>query len=288
MSNLLPVYDIKNLHLSKEGFLVSEFEPYLKRHQKLLQPHGHSFYHIGFFTQASGGHVIDFKKFDVLPNQIYFLTPGQFHQWDFKGKVEGYVLNFNQDFFQSFLHQADYLESFPFFEGDAKNSVINLPVAVSNSLAALFLEMLDLNDHLERKDTDHFRVVALKLFFTVGRFVAKKSGVKSATVHNSLIRDFKRLIEKDFKSTRLPKDYASALNITSNYLNAVCNKVLGQSAGELIRNRVILESKRLLVNNTLTISQIAYELNFTDNAYFSKFFRKYAGINPEDFRKSYY
>ena len=83
---------------------------------------------------------------------------------------------------------------------------------------------------------------------------------------------------------KLPKEYAGLLFVTPNHLNAVCKEVLGRSAGEVIRDRVILEAKRLMVNQELSISEIAYKLNFPDNSYFSKFFSKYAGVSPEKFR----
>jgi AraC-like DNA-binding protein len=61
--------------------------------------------------------------------------------------------------------------------------------------------------------------------------------------------------------------------------------VLGLSAGEVIRNRTLLEAKRLLTNPRLNISEIAFNLNFSDNSYFTKFFKKIEGITPEEFRK---
>ena len=75
------------------------------------------------------------------------------------------------------------------------------------------------------------------------------------------------------------------LFITPNHLNALCKEHWGMQAGEVIRNRIILEAKRLLVNQQTSISEIAYTLNFKDNSYFSKFFKKSVGITPEEFRK---
>jgi AraC-like DNA-binding protein len=62
---------------------------------------------------------------------------------------------------------------------------------------------------------------------------------------------------------------------------------MGASAGDLIRERVLLEAKRLLANSDLMISQIAETLNFEDNAYFTRFFKKYLGTTPEGFRAAY-
>jgi len=66
----------------------------------------------------------------------------------------------------------------------------------------------------------------------------------------------------------------------------LCNDFLGISAGTLIRERVILEAKRLLINRDLMVAEIAEKLNFADQSYFIKFFKKYEGITPEKFRKS--
>ncbi len=76
------------------------------------------------------------------------------------------------------------------------------------------------------------------------------------------------------------------LFVTPNHLNALSKHVTGKPAGELIRDRVILEARRLLVNTGTTIAEVASELEFEDNSYFSKFFKKYTGQTPEAFRKS--
>ena len=99
-----------------------------------------------------------------------------------------------------------------------------------------------------------------------------------------MLRTFLNLIEKNVSILKFPKDYAELLHVTPNHLNARCKELLGKSAGEVNRDRLLLEAKRLMVNVDLSISEIAYELNFRDNSYFSKFFKKHAGRTPEEFR----
>ena len=77
------------------------------------------------------------------------------------------------------------------------------------------------------------------------------------------------------------------LHITPNHLNALVQEILGRPAGAVIRDRVLLEAKRLLTNADMTAAEIAYELNFQDNSYFSRFFKKYAGVTPEGFRRQH-
>jgi AraC-like DNA-binding protein len=77
------------------------------------------------------------------------------------------------------------------------------------------------------------------------------------------------------------------LYVTPNHLNVLSRDMLGRSAGEIIRDRVLLEAKRLLTNAAMTSAQIADELNFQDNSYFNRFFKKYEGVTPEEFRRSH-
>lgn len=94
------------------------------------------------------------------------------------------------------------------------------------------------------------------------------------TNYNSLIlKQFIEILETNFHQYKLPKDYATSLNITPNQLNFICKQQINLSAGEIIRNRIILEAKRLLVNFDLSITNIAEALNYSDPSYFVKFFK---------------
>ncbi|RZJ89724.1 MAG: AraC family transcriptional regulator [Chryseobacterium sp.] len=106
------------------------------------------------------------------------------------------------------------------------------------------------------------------------------------TYNYTVYKNFLQLIEEHYLNLRFPKEYAEILYITPNHLNALCKDLAGIPAGDLIRARIILESKRLLINLNLSIAEIAERLNFKDNSYFNRFFKKYEGITPEKFRKS--
>lgn len=280
-----PVYDITALADSPSDILVGAFAPYIHQHHKLHVPHGHRFYHLVYFTQGAGYHTIDFDRFEVAPFQLYAMAPGQVHHWDFKGAVAGYVLNFSPSFFHPFLLRPDYIEEFAFFQGWAQQSVLSVPGPMRSRIADLFEEMIALASAVSIRNLDKLRVLALKLFMDL---VSLQEPAKPSPLsHNAvLLRNFRKLVEKHYTVLRLPKDYAAMLYITPNHLNAICSDLLGQSAGTVIRDRVVLEAKRLLVNPEFPVAAIADMLNFKDNSYFSKFFRKYTGTSPEAFRRA--
>ena len=133
---------------------------------------------------------------------------------------------------------------------------------------------------------DLVRSLMLQVFILLSRTNNGENEKQLSPYNHTLLKAFQKLIEKNFATLKLPRDYAELLYITPNHLNAVCNDFLGISAGEVIRNRILLEAKRLLINLNFTIAEIGYQLNFTDNSYFSKFFKKYTGLTPEEFRKT--
>lgn len=287
MKGSFPVYDICKLSdFQQEDMLVSRFGIYLEKHTDLHFPHKHSFYHLVLFTKGGGTHAIDFKWFKVGAYQIYFMVPGQVHSWNFEGDVDGYVVHFSEAFFQSFLLSNDYLQQFPFFSGNAGDQVIDLPEGIRQQVIDLFENIIAESEHPAYMGVDMIRTLLLQVFILINRGNAIPEQKQPTAYNYTLLKNFRQLIEENFTTLRLPKNYAQLLYITPNHLNALCNDILGIPAGDVIRNRVLLEIKRLLINLDLTVAEIGYRLNFNDNSYFTKFFKKYTGLTPEDFRKN--
>ncbi len=286
MKAVIPIYDICSLTQKKDDLLINRFAPYLKSHRNLHLAHKHAFYHLVFFTKGDGSQTIDFQQVPIKPNQIYFMIPGQVHNWAFKGEVDGYIINFSVPFFQSFLLKANYLEDLPFFTGIVNDAVIDVPAELQEKVTQLFEELIRETEEPKAMELDMVRSIMLQLFIYIARIGLKPVNTTIPSYNYTLLRNFQKLIEKNYTSIKLPKEYAELLYITPNHLNALCNDVLGISAGEVIRNRIALEAKRLLINNDLTVLEIANQLNFTDNSYFTKFFKKQVGLTPEEFRKT--
>ncbi|WP_183559099.1 helix-turn-helix domain-containing protein [Mucilaginibacter sp. SP1R1] len=282
----IPLYDICSLSdINQDDILINRFAPYLDMHKNLFATHRHSFYHLVLFTDGTGTHTIDFESFDVKPGQIYFMIPGQVHSWGFSGFTDGYIINFSASFIQSFILQHGYLDGFSFFSGNLADAVINLPTETYNAVRPLFEAILAEVATPAASASDMIRLLMLQIFIRVNRVSLNPVLNGNLSYNQTLLKSFKKLIEHHYTDIKLPKDYAAMLYITPNHLNAVCKDMMGVSAGELIRNRILLEAKRLLTNQQLSISEISLKLNFSDNSYFTKFFKKLEDITPEEFRK---
>ena len=289
----IPVYTISHLverPLRPGDFMIEAFGEYLGRQSPHLHhAHRHDFYHLVYFASGKGTHSIDFCQFPVEAGQIYFMTPGQVHSWNFTGLPDGYVINFSEQFLRSFLLSPTYLDRFTFFTGNAADSVVRLAAVLREKVVVLLGEMLRQYKDVSGTDPDLLRVRLVELFILVQSGVAlrRPEPTGAVTQKQQLLMAFRRLIDQHYKALRRPSEYAALLYVTPGHLNALCQELLGRSAGEVIRDRVVLEAKRLLTNAGMTATEIAYELNFQDNSYFNRFFKKYEGVTPEGFRRKH-
>lgn len=285
----LPTYSIcaiADTPVTKNDFMTDRFGHYLGAHKDLFFPHKHSFYHLVYFTEVGGSHSIDFINFPAEPGQIYFMTPGQVHAWHFNNKVEGYIINFSDNYIHSLLMNAHYLDQFSFFSGNAAEQVVQIPARERKAVEQMLESILKEDQSGGELKDDMIRTAMIQLFIQVNRLVTPKEKAPAASYNSVLLKNFQKLIELHFREKKLTRDYAAMLFVTPNHLNALSKHVTGKPAGELIRDRIVLEAKRLLVNAGMSIAELATELGFEDNSYFTKFFRKYTGQTPESFRKS--
>ncbi len=72
--------------------------------------------------------------------------------------------------------------------------------------------------------------------------------------------------------------------MTANHLNEVVKKITGQTAKEVIQDRLLLEAKRYATYSDCTLSEIAFHLGYEDAAHFSRMFKKCSGMNFVQFR----
>jgi len=96
---------------------------------------------------------------------------------------------------------------------------------------------------------------------------------------------FCELIEARYAEQWTVDRYARAIGITAAHLNALCRQIVGQSALQLIHQRLVLAAKRNLVYTSMTISVVSHTLGFSDPAYFTRFFKREVGVSPKAFRR---
>jgi AraC family transcriptional activator of pobA len=101
---------------------------------------------------------------------------------------------------------------------------------------------------------------------------------------DTLVQRYRALLEAHYRTETALAFYAEALGVSADHLSRSCRNVAGQSAQELLHERVMLEARRLLAYTPAPVAHIAAELGFADPAYFSKAFARCVGHTPSAYR----
>ena len=99
-----------------------------------------------------------------------------------------------------------------------------------------------------------------------------------------LVKKFRQTLEEKYQQLHNINDYADLLNVTANHLTQTIKSLTGKTTSDLINSKLIIESKRLLIHTDSTSSEIATALNFKDQSYFSRYFKRHTGLTPIEFR----
>jgi AraC-like DNA-binding protein len=125
------------------------------------------------------------------------------------------------------------------------------------------------------------------LLIDASRMKIEKRSAENNSVKNKdpeILKNLRSAIEEHFRSKHSPADYAELLNITPSALNRLCKTHFNKTLSNLIAERLITESKRELYLTAKPVKLIAYELGFSDEFYFSRYFKNNVGISPQFFR----
>ncbi|MFZ5970276.1 MAG: AraC family transcriptional regulator [Bacteroidota bacterium] len=281
----IQAYSIENLRAvgnttEQREVDVFKFEYFVQDIDHLRTPHRHNFFTFILVLRGTGSHDIDFNTYSIQPNRLFLISPGQVHSWNELNDVAGFVVLFT-DNFVALSKGRKLIAEWPLFKV-GQPCYIDISAAEANA----WKQECD-NMEKEMYAPDAFSQDAL--FYSIGSLLVRSSRLYATSWKAQQVQDvlflFQELIEMHFTTKRTPKEYADILNLTPNHLNAIVKKKSGKSAGELIRQRVILEAKRNLAHTQLSVAEIAFQLGFADNSYFGRFFKRYTGITPEHFRK---
>jgi len=128
------------------------------------------------------------------------------------------------------------------------------------------------------------RVFCLDVCNLLGNRYQEEQSVPSRSY--TIFDDFITLAQQNIREHRDVKWYSSQLCLTSKYLSEAVKKVSGKTAGQWISILVMNEIKLLLRNTTLSVKEIAQELNFPNQSFLGKYFKNATGISPNSYRNN--
>lgn len=254
-----------------------------------LMPHLHDFYSIFWIESGEAIHATEFVEYSLKDDTILFVPPGLKHRLYLDKTVGGLYMLFNEDFIRyNRLNHVPLTEYRLFNNPDFKSLIKVFPEKREKlvNITSLIFEEVQNSDGY----SSDMVLNLLHLFLLESRRIFEQQNpnqdekMTKNDAPDATIIKFKKLIEENYTSEKNVSAYAEMLNINASCLNELAKRTTGITAGELIRNRVIDETKKLLFSDSLSGKEIAFQMGFDDPAYFSRFFRKYTGQTLKEFR----
>lgn len=248
--------------------------------------HRHEFYYIFFVLDGISTQEIDFDRYDIHKNQMVFIPKGAIH-WEIESKyLESYVILFKDDFLAKPM--MDMINGFVKYAIFQRKLVLDLTQIQTTE----FIKLAEVIGQ-EHNQNDHQNLIfilqnLLLVWLNKMESIAQNFNSKNTFVNNGILfQEFVALLDKNFDKHKEVSFYATQLNCTTKKLSQTLTEITGKSTNEIIIDTILLEAKRKLCYSNLSIKEIAFELGYENQFYFSRIFKAKEKQSPEEFRKQF-
>ncbi|MGH1518640.1 helix-turn-helix domain-containing protein [Chryseobacterium sp. JK1] len=233
--------------------------------------HRHNFFEIIWFKEVHGNSrlELDFESYTIQNNQICIIVPGQVFNMKLRDE-KGYVLAISKEIFKEACDTEVILANGakPFFLDEESSETGNTLISM-----------------IKQEYLGGGRVEILKAYLRAFCLIITDQIQVQNTSEDDKprIQKLVSLIEEHYVTQKNTDFYAEQIKISAHHLNDIVRLSRGTTVKKMIAQRILLEAKRELSFGALTVKEIAFKLGFSDASYFSRFFKKHTGQNPDGF-----
>lgn len=280
------VYTLVNQQNGNLSFKLFEFDnnSYFDHIQR------NNYFTLIIVTSGEGIATVDFSEYPFQANTLFAFYPYQPFMLQTTEPLMGVAIQFHHDFFCIYRHHKEiasngilfnniYQQPFIHLEEGSKKTLLNFVGEIAGELKT---------EGLRR---DEVIVSYLKIFLVLAtRIKLEQQSIQVSQDPGGkqmlLVQHLRNAIEDNFRTLHSASDYAGMLHLTPNSLARITKAHFNKTLSELITDRIIIEAKRELYLTNKTIKEIAYELGYEDEYYFSRFFKGKTEISPQAYRET--
>lgn len=231
-------------------------------------------------TSGHFGMKIGFQSCRVTPDNLLIVSAGTVFSSEYMSSdLTGYSCHFRLDHLAAAFGSPALLRTdFGFLEVSGP-PLLPLTTATARTLRPLFHRLQE-QFHDPRAAPPLVAAYLYALLLEVHQLY----GERPVTRQRQLTQRFQRLAHERIHEHPNVGDLARALDVTPNHLNKAVRTATGRSASVVLAEIRLIEIKYHLYQTERSVSEIAYELGFTDPSYFTRFFKRHEGMTPSEFR----
>lgn len=256
-----------------------------KNNELLFHSNKRMFYELFFVSHGYFIKEYNLNSIRINRNEFHISLPGQVTSIkEISTDLTGFYCYFDNEFLEE-IHMRYLLEKeLAFINSFMYNYPLRLNDEISKRITYLFETSSAIQEETSREiPLNHAYLITI--IYEIKKLIIECHLNYYPAKAFSIVRAYNDLLSKHIKNERTTKFYADQLNITTNHLNKSVKTITGKTAISLLNEMTILEAKIQLLHTHKPISEIAFELGYEDPSYFSRFFKKFAGLSPFKYRK---
>ena len=275
--------------ISTIGTLNNDFALYLIQGDfpKERYPKSKDAYEVIIVNSGNLDIEIDNQIHSLSKNSLAYLPNSSFKIKSTDTRFRGYIMIFSNAFIESLQVPLAINKEKSF----VRKSLSDDAHYSMNQTFMLIKDEISNQEHIFRKEklsnlVSILFIDLLNVFVKSSNIFPGLSFSGESKRRTKLSKDFFSLLKEYSREQRQVGFYADKLCITPKYLTFLLKQSTGKSANEWITNVVISDAKHLLKNSGNSIKEVSYTLNFANQSFFGKYFKKMVGISPKDFQNS--
>lgn len=253
-----------------------------------FRPHRIHFFALLYIMEGTGNHYIDFKKYPYKKGSLIFISKDQVHAFEQNLERDAFLLLFTEKFLERSSIASNLMQQLSLYNYHLYPPMINLSEEEIPLFSDLILSIRNEYHATNDQLTEEVIQSSLKILLCKAERIRKKNRqAEPQSKYQEEFLNFQKLLNHHLPKERSVQFYADALSFSTKKLNRITQDIMKQSAKHYIDEHMVIEMKRLLMNTSLGIKEIAYKSGFDDPTNFVKYFKKNTKQTPVQFRKSF-
>ncbi len=227
---------------------------------------------------------IDLTLYKISRNQVLVIMPDQiFTVHNVSEDYRALYILASKGFANEMLPQISHISFLLYLKGKPVLNLTEANITVLQEYIDILSRKAEMKESPYRREI--IRHIAMAVVFEAYRML-DENHIQNVALNGKerIFRDFLALVKDNYKTDKTIAPYARRLCISTKYLSMLTKELSGKSASYWIDQQVMLEAKSMLSSSNLTIKQIAFELGFSSQSFFGKYFNRLEGVSPKKYR----